>query len=190
MLPITFEKITVPYGNEELFDWKSRNPKTVPQFALNWNDPGVSNGYGFGEWKAEQHFRQQGFYVINNEFNLLSKHSKFERYNQIIKLMIHEPGLNLFLDAVQRLTSQGYSIENPDLFVYNLHTSFFAEVKKEKDVLREPQLRFMLLARLLLKTESKLVYMSDTDSSISYEIITEKVALPNDVLEMLSNVQS
>lgn len=190
MLSITFEKITVPYKKEELLNWKSRNPKTVPQFALNWNGPGISNGYGFGEWKAEQHFRQQGFYVINNEFNLLSKYSKFERYNQIIKLMIHEPGSNLFLDAVQRLTSQGYSIENPDLFVYNLHTSFFVEVKKEKDVLREPQLRFMLLARLLLKTESKLVHMSHTDSSISYEIITEKVALPNDVLEMLSNVQS
>jgi hypothetical protein len=48
----------------------------------------------------------------------------------------------------------------------------------------------MLLARLLLKTESKLLYMSDTDSSISHEIITEKVTLPNDVLEMLSHVQS
>lgn len=63
-------------------------------------------------------------------------------------------------------------------------------MKREKDVLREPQLRFMLLARLLLKTESKLVHMSHTDSSIRYEIITEKVALPNDVLEMLSNVLS
>jgi hypothetical protein len=68
--------------------------------------------------------------------------------------MIYEPGFNLFLESVKRLTSQGYSIKNPDLFVYNLHTSFFAEMKKEKDVLRVPQLRFMMLARLFLKTES------------------------------------
>lgn len=150
----------------------------------------LQNGYGFGEWKAEQFFYQQGFYVINKSFNLLSKHSKFDRYNRIIKLMIYEPGLILFNQSVQKLLEQGYSIENPDLFVYNLHTSFFVEVKKEKDILREPQLRFMLLARSFLKTESKLVYLSDTDKSISCEMITENVTLPNDVLEMVRNAEN
>jgi hypothetical protein len=32
----------MPYKKEELLDWKSRNPKTVPKFALNWNGPGVT----------------------------------------------------------------------------------------------------------------------------------------------------
>jgi hypothetical protein len=76
MQSITFEKITVPYRKKELLHWKSRDPKSVPQYVLNWNGPGVSNGYSFCEWKAEQFFRQQRFYIINNEYNLLSKHSK------------------------------------------------------------------------------------------------------------------
>jgi hypothetical protein len=57
MLSTAFEKITVPYRKDELLTWKARNPNIVPQYVLNWNGPGVSSGYGFGECKAEQYFR-------------------------------------------------------------------------------------------------------------------------------------
>ena len=31
---------------------------------LSWNGPGISNGYGFGEWFAERYFRDKGYYLI------------------------------------------------------------------------------------------------------------------------------
>jgi len=189
MPSITIEKITIPYKKEELLNWKARNPETVPQYALNWNGPGISNGYGFGEWKAEQYFRKQGYYIINNEFNLLSNHSKFKRYNQVIKTMVHESGMALLVNAAQNLNTLNYNVENPDLFVFNLLNTFFVEVKKEKDILREPQINFMFLANLLLKTESKLVYMSDSDKCIKSEFITENVFLPNEIIELTTNIK-
>ncbi|WP_223592414.1 hypothetical protein [Neobacillus bataviensis] len=126
------EKIILPYLRDELHERKSRDPLVVPHFALEWKGPGVSNGYGFGEWKTEQYFREQGFYAINNEFNLLSKKSKFDPYNQYIASLIGKTKIDSFQTNAQRLIQQGNSIENPDLFVFILNDYFFTEVKKEK----------------------------------------------------------
>jgi hypothetical protein len=178
MATIDIEKIIIPYQTEELKDWKARDPRVVPPFALNWNGPGISNGYGYGEWKAEQYFRKQGYYVFNNNFNLLSKKSKFERFNHCILSVIGSSKLDAFQKAIHELIKEGYSIENPDLFVFDLNDCFFAEVKKEKDTLREPQVHFMHLAKLFLETESKLVYLSDIDTVVSHEIVTKNLSLP------------
>ena len=40
---------------------------------LDRKGPGVSNGYGFGEWMAERYFRDQGYYVFNDTFDLICK---------------------------------------------------------------------------------------------------------------------
>ncbi|MEH7114600.1 hypothetical protein V7124_19870 [Neobacillus niacini] len=184
MATITFEKIIIPYQREELNDWKTRDPRVVPSHTLNWNGPGVINGYGYGEWKAEQYFRQHGYYVFNNDFNLLSKKSKFERFNQCILSMIDSSKIKTFQKTVQELIKEGYSIENPDLFVFSLEDFFFAEVKKEKDTLREPQVHFMYLAKQIFGTESKLVYLSDIDNTVRTEIITEDLSLPSWIKEI------
>jgi hypothetical protein len=52
MPTFTIEQLTIPYKKDLLVKWKNRDPSIVPSFMLNWNGPGISNGYGFGEWMA------------------------------------------------------------------------------------------------------------------------------------------
>ena len=73
MESISIETLTIPYEAELLDRWKERNNNFVPSFMLDWKGPGVSNGYGFGEWMAEKYFRDQGYYVFNDTFDLISK---------------------------------------------------------------------------------------------------------------------
>lgn len=187
MTTLAIEQITIPYEKELLTKWKDRDPSIVPSFMLDWNGPGISNGYGFGEWMAERHFRDKGFYTITNEFNLLSKTSKFKMYNDIISLMTSKQNLQKFKEAVKTLGDTNYSIENPDMFVYNLETCFFAEVKKEKDVLREPQIQFMYLAKSILGIDSKLIYLSDPENTDFQKLIEVKFDIPKGLENTMNN---
>ncbi|MGE8207473.1 hypothetical protein ACQKP0_23590 [Heyndrickxia sp. NPDC080065] len=179
MSTLVIEQITIPYDKELLTKWKARDSSIVPSFMLAWNGPGIKNGYGFGDWMAEKFFRDKGLYTITNEFNLLSKTSKFKRYNDIISLMTSQQKLQKFKDAGKILGETDYSIENPDMFVYNLETCFFAEVKKQKNVLREPQMRFMYLAQSILGIDSKLIYLSDSEKTQSINKMEVKFNLPD-----------
>lgn len=178
MPTLAIKQITIPYEKELLIKWRKRDPDIVPTFMLAWNGPGISNSYGFGEWMAERYFSDKGFYTITNEFNLLSKTSKFKRYNDIISIMTNQQKLQEFKDVVQLLEETNYPIENLDMFVYNLESLFFVEVKKEKDVLREPQMRFMHLAKTILGIDSKLIYLSDSDEIESQKIIKVEFEMP------------
>jgi hypothetical protein len=166
MVSIAIERVTIPYKKELLKQWKQRDPKIVPQFMLGWNGPGISNGYGFGEWMAERYFRDNGLYIFTNDFDLLSISSKYLRYNMMIETMIPPRKLQTFKEVLQVITEKKYAIENPDLFVFNLETCFFAEVKKGKDKLREPQMRFFYLVKKYLGIESKLIYLCDKSAEI------------------------
>lgn len=170
MPSITIEKITLPYEKELLIRWKQRDPLIVPHNLIGKKGPGISNGYFFGEWMAERYFRDDGCYVFSNEFDLLSKKSKFRRYNQMIETLIPPSRLQAFKEVLPYIL-ENYSIENPDLFVYNLKECFFVEVKKGKDILRESQKIFFYMAKEYLGIESKLVYLSDE----AVEVIKEKV---------------
>jgi hypothetical protein len=181
MQVLEIKQITIPYEKELLLKWKKRDPSIVPSFMLAWKGPGISNGYGFGEWMTDRYFRDKGFYTITNEFKLLSKTSKFKRYNDIISLMANRQKLQEFKDAVRLLEGTDFSIENLDMFVYNLETFFFVEVKKEKDVLREPRMRFMYLANSILDIDSKLIYLSDSDEMESQKMIKVEFELPKDL---------
>lgn len=182
MKAIKIEQITIPYQKEWLQQWKERNPNIVPSFMLDWDGPGISNGYGFGEWMAEKYFRNQGYYVFTNDFNLLSKTSKFSRYNKMIDTLIPPGNLKEFKEIVQQLTKEGYSIENPDLLVFNLNTCFFAEVKKESDKVREPQLRFFYLAKQFFEIDSKLVYLCSKSIDVLSEELTFEFDLSDSVI--------
>ncbi len=171
MASITIEKIIVPYENEILCNWKQRESKVVPKFMLEFNGPGVSNGYGFGEWMAERFFRENGYLVFANNFDLVSKKSKYHRFTKMIETLVTPMRLQSFKEAIQGLDSRGYSVENPDLFILNLDTCFFVEAKKGKDKLREPQMRFFYLAKEFLGIESKLIYFSNESTNIHKEEI-------------------
>lgn len=73
---------------------------------------------------------------------------------------------NNFIQKARDLYLRGSKIENLDLFVFNTNTCFFAEVKKGKDVLREPQLRFMFLSKELLDIPCKEIYILDKDPDV------------------------
>lgn len=176
MPSITIEKITLPYEKELLTRWKQRDPQIVPHSMIDGAGPGIDNGYFFGERMAESYFRDNGYYVFSNEFNLLSKKSKFRRYNQMIETLIPPSRLQAFKEVLPKIL-ENYSIENPDLFVYNLKECFFVEVKKGKDILRESQIRFFYLAKEYLGLESKLVYLSDKAAEVFTEEVTISFAL-------------
>ncbi|OPL08112.1 MAG: hypothetical protein AVO33_01965 [delta proteobacterium ML8_F1] len=172
MKTIEIEKITLPYDKELLLRWKDRDQSIVPTFMLGWNGPGISNGYGFGEWMAAQYFRNLGYYVFANEFDFLSDTTKFRRYNEMIKTIIDFDKREKFNEAIKDASESGFRIENPDLFVFNLDTCFFAEVKKDKNRLREPQMRFFYLAKKYLGIDSRLVYLCDQSKEIKYDRLT------------------
>ncbi len=172
MESITIEQITIPYKNELLSKWKQRDPQIVPRFMLEWEGPGISNGYGFGEWMAERYFRDKGYYVFTNEFNLISKASKFHKFNRMIETIVSEEQFDNFKTCANISIQNGYSVENIDLFIYNLDNHFFAEVKKVNDKLREPQMRFIYLAEKQLEIKSKIIYLSDKATDIIKEELT------------------
>jgi len=169
MKTIEIEKITIPYDKESLLRWKDRDASIVPSFMLDWNGPGISNGYGFGEWMAASFFRDLGYYVFTNEFDLLSDKTKFKRYNEMINTIIGLNQFEKFNEAIKNASERGFRIENPDLFVFDLDTCFFAEVKKGKDRLREPQMRFFYFVKEHLDIESKLIYLCDQSTEVKFE---------------------
>lgn len=169
MKTIEVEKITIPYDKELLLRWENRDANIVPTFMLDWNGPGVSNGYGFGECMATQYFRDLGYYVFTNEFDLLSNKSKYKRSNEMINTIIGLNQLVKFNEVTKDAFERGFRIENPDLFVFDLDTCFFAEVKKDKDRLREPQMRFFYFVKEHLDIESKLIYLCDQSKEVKFE---------------------
>lgn len=172
------EKITVPFQKDLLIRWKERDASIVPEFALNWEGEGVSNGFGFGEWLAEEFFRNKGYYVINDEFDLFSKTSKYKIYNEIISLIVGKEKVELFGKISRDLHKKGYKIENIDLFIYDRNSFLFAEAKKGKDYLREPQLRFMYLVKEIFNTNCKLIYLSESDIELKIQTLNYQVELP------------
>lgn len=158
MISITIESLIIPYKTELLDKWKDRDTEIVPSFMLEWQGPGISNGYAFGEWAAEKLYRDQGYYVFNDSFDLISKRSKYDQFNKMIRSLVAIDQLNRFSKLVKLNLQSGYSIENLDLFVFNEKEYFFVEVKKGKDRLRDPQLRFMYLVKEALDIESKMMY--------------------------------
>jgi hypothetical protein len=75
---VEINEIKIPFELKLLKRWKSREPEIVPEAYLNWNGPGTSNGYGFGEWIVEKLFTDKGYKVLNNDFNIVAKTSKYK----------------------------------------------------------------------------------------------------------------
>jgi Holliday junction resolvase-like predicted endonuclease len=172
MASIIIETLTVPFEKNLLDLWKDRSPEIVPLFMLEWEGPGISNGYGFGEWMAEKYYRNKGYNVFNNNFDLISKRSKYLQFNKMIRSLIDDGQYNKFSEVIKFNSKSGYKVENLDLFVFNEKEYFFVEVKKGSDKLREPQMRFMYFAKRILDIESKLIYFCDKSVEKKVENIT------------------
>lgn len=164
-LRIIIDERKIPFDPVTLLRWKARDPEIVPESHLQWKGPGISNGYGFGEWIAEKYFKSEGYDVINNEFNIVAKTSKFRENNRLIENLIGKERVKNFAQKVRELTEEGNKIvSHLDLFVYseNEKDYFFVEVKKEQDRLRQEQASYIYLAELLLNVRSILVTLDET----------------------------
>jgi hypothetical protein len=153
------DEMRINYDPSLLVRWKKRDPAIVPNEALRWSGPGVENGYGFGEFFVESFFAELEYSVIRNGFDLISKSSKYRDNNLLIADIFGEEKIHRFGELAREKLRRGVKIENIDLFVYSSKDHFFAEVKKGKDYLRQPQIRFMELAKEVLNCESKVIYL-------------------------------
>jgi hypothetical protein len=103
----------------------------------------------------------------------------------MIETMITPIQLQAFKETLQTIRNKGIKVENPDLFVFNLETFFFAEAKKGKDRLRNPQMIFFYLAKEFLGIDSKLIYLCDKATEVIKEESTFNFELPLDLREQL-----
>jgi hypothetical protein len=159
---VGISEIKIPFELKLLKRWKARDLEIVPESCLIWNGPGISNGYGFGEWMAEKFFIEKGYKVINNEFNIVAKKSKYKENNTLIKRLIGKERVLEFSQKIRDLNERGCKVvSHLDLFIYNDKEYFFAEVKKEQDKLRQEQIRFIELAKTILKINTYLIYLDD-----------------------------
>lgn len=123
---VTIREIKIPYDSNLLKRWKTRDPEVVPEIYLNLKGPGISNGYFFGEWIAEQFFLNKGYKVMNNDSNLVAKTSKYKENNNVIKSLVGRDLVKEFSEKVNDLYQKGYKIvSHLDLFVYNDNDYFF-----------------------------------------------------------------
>jgi hypothetical protein len=157
---VQIKEIRIPYDVTMLKRWKERDARIVLESYLNWNGPGVLNGYGFGEWIAEKFFTNKGFRVMNNDFNIVAKTSRYKENNNLIKNFIGKERVLEFSQKVRELNEKRCKVVS-HLFIYNENEFFFAEVKKEQDKLRQEQVRYIHLAQTILNGNSYLVYLDD-----------------------------
>ena len=147
------ERIKLSYPKNLLAGWKSGNlqeewARQYPK-AFDKNDLHLAlsqRRYHFGEWFVAVHFAQMGYRVLVEKY-LYKNHPK--------KLK----AANLLLpdDKVALLKALRPRHQFPDLLVYNNRESFFAEVKKDSDTLRESQAKFFKRVEKTLMTKVILV---------------------------------
>lgn len=136
------------YDPQELIRWRDGDKNFVPKEVLSWIGPGRKNGYGYGEFWAERYLKDNGYEVINGEYNLSTDKSKYIDNNNKIAEII---GLEKYQELVKRFRameeeSNGLIVQ-PDIFAYNGVEYKFIEVKKDKEKLRKPHINFVKLIK-------------------------------------------
>lgn len=166
-MKLEVEEWIIPFDTV-LFDrWKNRDPHVVTEKLLAQQGPGIFNGYGFGEWVAENFFVREGYKVINNEFNMVAGTSKYTENNALITNMVGKEKVERFKQEVRHLTANGVKVvSHLDLFVYNHQENLFAEVKRGRDRIRKEQLIFMHLVQEIMESKAMLIYLDDQISNV------------------------
>ncbi len=98
----------------------------------------------------------------------------------MIKGFIDSNKISRFVKLITSNSLAGHNIGNSYLFVFNEKDKYFVEAKKGRDKLREPQKRFMYLAKEILNIESKMVYFCDKSYEIKVENIIYKFEIKTD----------
>lgn len=141
---VKIEQEFITYDPFELEQWRLGNPNLVPQHWLNSKGPGLANGYGYGEFFVERHLEKTGAKVIANAFDIMSKKSKYIENNKCIEAVMGHKNYKRLQDVLNRIIKDGIKVENPDLCVLKPNL-FYAEVKKDKDRIRQSQKVFAIV---------------------------------------------
>lgn len=111
---------------------------------------------------AEEYYAKQGFKVIREKYDLLSIAKKrtpdIERNNLEIENFFKSIGKEKELEIlkeIRKLRGEFTISGQPDIFAYNENTKeyFFAEVKADKDKLRDEQKVIIALLKVALRLE-------------------------------------
>lgn len=142
------EQFLIHYDPEELKRWRKGDKLLVPERYLKFKGPGLSNGYGYGEFVAGRYLKDLGNEVIINDYGLIGTKSKYAYNNNRIESALGKEKFERLRKAIKILLEQSIRIEQPDLCVISPEI-FFAEVKRDKDSLRKPQRRFAALVSVI-----------------------------------------
>lgn len=179
----TFEikQALIHYNPDELEKWRQGDPAVVPPNVLEWKGPGRQNGYGYSEHVVMRHLTGQGFQVIVNAYNLFPvKKSKFHINNAIIQEAIGIERYARLQKAFGVVISQRLRIEHPDTCIYQPEL-FFAEVKRDWDRLRQPQIMFAAVVSAVLNIPFWLYRVLPVGASPDTSPISIRQELPEEV---------
>ena len=168
---INIEQVVIPFDPNELDQWKARDPELVPQYALDAKGPGVSHGYGYGEFFVQRYLKENG-YSSTLEFDLISAKSKSRKNNQKIEALVGTERYTILHNFLNHLSKNGVNVENPDLCILSPQL-LFAEAKKGKDFLRLPQIRFAYAIWRIIETPFK-IFKLEPMSEVSTVKTTNK----------------
>lgn len=180
---VEIEQEAISYDPHELVRWRTGDPTIVPPQYLNRKGPGFSNGYGYVEYFVQRHLEENHFNVIANDFNLFTMNSKYHENNKRIEDSMGVMDYHKLQAILNRMYQAGIRIENPDLCILK-PSLFFAEVKRGRDQLREPQIAFAIVFWELFRIPFK-VYKLLPDCSNYYEPpIIYLISLPDEVFSL------
>lgn len=141
---VEIEQILLHYDPTELERWRQGDPALVPERVLQWEGPGMANGYGYGEFFVKRYLESIGHEVIANEFDIYSGRSKYKDNNLRIEAAMGSSAYNVLKNVLHKMSDDGIKLEQPDLCIISPQM-FFGEVKRDKDELRDPQALFAVI---------------------------------------------
>jgi len=173
---LEIEQIILYYDPLELERWRIGDPSLVPEKVLNGKGPGMANGYGYGEYFVQRCLNSKGHEVIANEYDIYSKKSKYRENNLLIQEAIGQNNYSRLQNVLRNIAGDGVKLEQPDLCIIKPEL-YFAEVKKDRDYLRNSQKIFSIVLWELLKIPFKVYKLVPYGKSYNISSLSEKAVL-------------
>lgn len=178
---VIISQVTFHYDINELQRWRTGD-KFVPERYLNAKGPGLSNGYGYGEFVVERYFKALGYTVINNEFDLISKKSKYAANNNRIKNALGEEKYDKLHKKLIQVCEHNIPIKQPDLIILAPEI-FFVEVKRDNDLIRDGQDTFGIVVQTIFDIPFKLYKLLPTQKNPYISQCKLTKLLPCEIME-------
>lgn len=179
---LEIEQIVLHYDPLELERWRLGDPSLVPEKVLNGKGPGMANSYGYGEYFVQRNLTSKGHDVIANDYDIYSKKSKYRENNLLIEEALGQDNYSRLQSVLRNIANDGVKLEQPDLCIIKPEL-YFAEVKKGRDYLRNPQKVFSIVLWELLKVPFKVYKLVPYGKSYNISSLEGRAVLESDHFE-------